>query len=619
MGEKTKTYLVDNNPVDVAEQDEQDFLKHNPTAVKAKTFLVGQDTVDVAESDLADFQKHVPDAKPLKIELPVSEQQKKSPVGTGTVLRPTAEGIPMQSAEDLTPAEKVSQLPSVSASPSGEPKGISKKLIPTTYKFPFSTKDPNAFGEVEIDGKRKTVDKITFDKYEVPETKEPEITIPEFENVYQSALEEARQTTPPVISQEEIKRKEKALLAFDEKQTQKTKNYYQQNPINEKEFVLSPLQEEKKKEMRDYGITDRKVESQSQQIRQRGEKTIIAETKNKIITGLAQQKATTKEIAEKNLPDAITKDIIRELSPDQMRLYSVTQEENRLMKKDNPTEEDYKRISELSSERRKYTSQPRFYSPVTLMHNYQITPPTEEETQVLTEEFNTQVAEYSNTDKDLLAKTFEEKYLLQRGLENEYRNIENKYERIAQTGGIAPQTNITLARQRENELSHIRTLLIDSKLQLDAVTEAYLLNENMLDLKEKMSLPKLAGLAFLESIMPENLYKQGVSEGIIPTKDRQKLEAMNKIFTGIKLTEEEEKSFEASVEEGITEGVGGLAGLGLQLMALNYTGNILGVPALIARLKKMGDIGKFSSVLLEPVYEEIKTQSVGLGAGAGAG
>ena len=39
MGEKTKTYLVDNNPVDVAEQDEQDFLKHNPTAVKAKTFL----------------------------------------------------------------------------------------------------------------------------------------------------------------------------------------------------------------------------------------------------------------------------------------------------------------------------------------------------------------------------------------------------------------------------------------------------------------------------------------------------------------------------------------------------------------------------------------------------
>ena len=65
MGEKTKTYLVDNNPVDVAEQDEQDFLKHNPTAVKAKTFLVGQDTVDVAQSDLADFQKHVPDAKPL--------------------------------------------------------------------------------------------------------------------------------------------------------------------------------------------------------------------------------------------------------------------------------------------------------------------------------------------------------------------------------------------------------------------------------------------------------------------------------------------------------------------------------------------------------------------------
>ena len=82
----------------------------------------------------------------------------------------------MQSAEDLTPAEKVSQLPSVSASPSGEPKGISKKLIPTTYKFPFSTKDPNAFGEVEIDGKRKTVDKITFDKYEVPETKEQKLT-----------------------------------------------------------------------------------------------------------------------------------------------------------------------------------------------------------------------------------------------------------------------------------------------------------------------------------------------------------------------------------------------------------------------------------------------------------
>ena len=157
-----KTYIVNGSPVDVADSDINTFKQKYPEA--KEVYSEDEEEFDILSAD--DFDV-VSKEEPVK---------KKNPVGTGTVLRPTAEGIPMQSAEDLTPAEKVSQLPSVSASPSGEPKGISKKLIPTTYKYPFTTKDPNAFGEVEIDGKHKTVDKITFDKYEVPETKEQKLT-----------------------------------------------------------------------------------------------------------------------------------------------------------------------------------------------------------------------------------------------------------------------------------------------------------------------------------------------------------------------------------------------------------------------------------------------------------
>jgi len=69
MGKK-KTFLVDNSPVDVEEQDVNDFLKYNKGAVEARSYIVGKDTVDVALTDVADFEANVKNAKPLYGEEP---------------------------------------------------------------------------------------------------------------------------------------------------------------------------------------------------------------------------------------------------------------------------------------------------------------------------------------------------------------------------------------------------------------------------------------------------------------------------------------------------------------------------------------------------------------------
>lgn len=60
----TKTYFVDNSPVDVEDKDVGTFLKSYPDAKEAKSFIVEGDTVDVEAKDIDMFQKSYPDAKP---------------------------------------------------------------------------------------------------------------------------------------------------------------------------------------------------------------------------------------------------------------------------------------------------------------------------------------------------------------------------------------------------------------------------------------------------------------------------------------------------------------------------------------------------------------------------
>ena len=84
MGKK-KTFLVDNSPVDVEEQDVKDFLKYNKSAIEARSYIVGKDTVDVALTDVADFEANVKDAKPLYGEEPKqSDPYAPKPVTFGT-------------------------------------------------------------------------------------------------------------------------------------------------------------------------------------------------------------------------------------------------------------------------------------------------------------------------------------------------------------------------------------------------------------------------------------------------------------------------------------------------------------------------------------------------------
>jgi hypothetical protein len=91
MPNGTKTYLIEGEPVDVAEEDVDSFIGNFPGAVEASSFIVEGDTVDVETPDVEQFLSQFPDAQPTFGDEVKKKNESKIPSTSKTKLNPQEE------------------------------------------------------------------------------------------------------------------------------------------------------------------------------------------------------------------------------------------------------------------------------------------------------------------------------------------------------------------------------------------------------------------------------------------------------------------------------------------------------------------------------------------------
>lgn len=531
------------------------------------------------------------------------------------VLKPSESGV-LQSAEI---PQSVSA--STSASPSGattEPKGISKKLLPTTYKFPFTTKNENAWGEVEIDGKRKTVDKITFDKYEhVVTSKEKEFDT-------QVSVDDVLRMQPVVPSATGGVARESKDLSPEKKAeihggAKKLGEIWKEEKPNKKQLFLSTEEQrdEYKKELRDKGVPDIVVETAINKLDDNAGKEILDETENSIISNIQKKDNIDEVAARKKMAVMATSEAIFSLPEDDREIAEIERETQNIYSKPERTSADYKKLGELEVKRKQITAQGRFYDPRT-GEQFDKPEPIQVEAKRI---FDSEVEKYKQTDKENLHNIFMEKFLMYKGLQEKKKQIDEKYKGVV----IRGETNVSLARQKQNEQSRMDDLIADARLQMTAVAKVYLTNYDPGDIEKGLGynveiLAKSALKSALGTVVPEEYMKEAEAKGIITASDRELLDYTQKALSGrVDFTPMQKKAFERSYTESGMELGGGLLGILPAMVGMNKVAGFLGVADAVAKLKSLGKIGEFGAFLLETGVEEVKFQGIGGEAGGGLG